>query len=320
MSSEPNIQQQVAQLQAQLIAVATAKENTTSEGKGFPDAPVFDGSKPEELRTWILQLRNKLSAQPSRYPTEEVSLRYALNRLSGTALNLVRSHISETTGQIKFKTLNELLDLLRQAFDDPDRARTAAREIRKLRQKNSTFAAYLADFGRLIGDLDWNEEVQKEQLYEGLSEEIKDALITTRPKGPTLKAFVQTCKELDNRIRARNAERNSRSTQRPPFRSATASTSGTTPSTPIPKNPTATNSGYYGAAPMDLSAVQKNTERNRIKQERITKGECFYCGNTGHYLRECPQRAAAHARRLTMAAATITVDPEATPSTEQSEN
>jgi predicted RNA-binding Zn ribbon-like protein len=185
----------------------------------------------------------------------------------------------------------------------------------------------LADFGRLIGDLDWNEEVQKEQLYEGLSEEIKDALITTRPKHPTLKVFVQTCKELDNRIRARNAERNSRSNQRPPFRPATASTSGTTtqtPSTPIPKNPTATNSGYYGAAPMDLSAAQKITERNRIKQERITKGECFYCGNTGHFLRECPHRAAAHARRLTMAAATITVDPapapEITPSTEQSEN
>jgi hypothetical protein len=327
MTTNPDIQQQVAQLQAQLIALAT-KDTTASDGKGFPDAPVFDGTKPEELRTWILQLRNKLAAQPSRYPTEETSLRYALNRLSGTALNLVRSNISETSGQIKFKTLNELLDLLRQAYDDPDRARTAAREIRKLRKKNSTFAAYLAEFGRIIGDLDWNEEVQKEQLYEGLSEEIKDALITTRPKQSTLKAFIQTCKELDNRIRARNAERNSsRSTPRPPFRSTTASTSGSTTQTPptsIPRNPTATNSGYYGAAPMDLSATQKNAERNRIKQERIARGECIYCGITGHFLRECPQRAAAHARRLTMAAATITVDPatvpEATPSIEQSEN
>jgi hypothetical protein len=117
----------------------------------------------------------------------------ALNRLPGTALNLVRSQISETTGQIKLKTLNELLDLLQQAFDDPDRAETAAPEICKLCQKNSTFTAYLADFGRMIGDLDWNEEVQKEQLYEGLSEEIKDVLITTRPKQSTLKAFVQTC-------------------------------------------------------------------------------------------------------------------------------
>jgi hypothetical protein len=87
----------------------------------------------------------------------------------------------------------------------------------------------------------------------------------------------------------------------------------------MPKNPTGTNSGYYGAAPMDLSAAPKSVERNRIKQERIAKGECIYCGNTGHYLRECPQCTAAHARCLTMAAATITVD-EVTPSTEQSEN
>jgi hypothetical protein len=132
------------------------------------DVPVFDGTKPEELCTWILQLRNKFAAQPSHYPTEEVSLRYALICLSGTALNLVRSNILETGRQIKFKTVNEVLDLLRQAYYDHDRARTAPCEIRKLRQENSTFAAYLAEFGCLIGDLDWNEEVQKEQVYEGL--------------------------------------------------------------------------------------------------------------------------------------------------------
>jgi hypothetical protein len=322
MDTEPTLQQQLARL----IAVATARETHNPEGKGFPDAPIFDGSKPEELRTWILQLRNKLAAQPTRYPDDHACLRYAFNRLSGSALNLVRSYVSETTGRIRLDSLNALLDLLRQAFDDPDRTRTANREIRKLRQKNGTFAAYLAEFGRIIGDLNWNEDAQKEQLYEGLSDEIKDALVTTRPRSDSLTHFVQTCRELDNRIRARAAERapSSKNNQRPPARFGTTTTNPPTPAPTTPKNPTGTNSGHYGAAPMDLSATQKNPEKIRIRQERMARGECLYCGEVGHFLRECPRRAAAQARRLTVAAADVASNPAPTPeaaiSTEQSEN
>jgi hypothetical protein len=69
------------------------------------------------------------------------------------------------------------------------------------------------------------------------------------------------------------------------------STSGSmtqTPSISIPKNPTATNSGYYETTPMYLFATQKNTERNRIKQEHIARGENIYCVITGHFLDEYP--------------------------------
>jgi hypothetical protein len=149
-------------------------------------------------------------------------------------------------------------------------------------------------------------------------------LITTCPKQSTLNAFIQTFQELDNRIRARNAEPiSSPSTPQLGFRFTTASTSGSTTQTPpfsIPKNPTATNSGYYGAAPMDLSVTKKNTERNDIKQECIARGECIYRGITGHFLCKCPECATAHIHHLMITAATITFDPasvlEATTSTE----
>ena len=97
--------------------------------EGVPDAPIFDGGKAEELRTWIIQLRNKLAAQPHRYPDDQACLRYAVNRLSGAALCLIRGYVSENTGRIRLESLNAHLDLLRQAFDDPDRTRTANREI-----------------------------------------------------------------------------------------------------------------------------------------------------------------------------------------------
>jgi len=37
-----------------------------------------------------------------------------------------------------------------------------------------------------MGDLNWNEEAQREQLYEGLSDEIKDALVTSCPRSDSL--------------------------------------------------------------------------------------------------------------------------------------
>ena len=90
---------------------------------------------------------------------------------------------------------------------DPDRALTANREIRKLRQRNGTFSAYLGEFGRLMGDLNWNEEAQRQQLYEGLSDEIKDGLVISCPWTDSMAHLIQMCKELDTRFRARAAER-----------------------------------------------------------------------------------------------------------------
>jgi len=169
-----------------------------------------------------------------------------------------------------------------------------------------------------MGDLNWNEEAQKEQLYEGLSDEIKDALVTSRPRSNSLGHLIQICRELDNRIRARATERvHPGRTQRLPH---SGPSSASTP-TLAPANPTGTNSGQYGVAPMDLSATQRTAEKNRIRQERMARGECLYCGTVGHFLRECPERAASRNRRLAMAATVnTTAEPDAAVPNEQSGN
>ena len=237
-----------------------------------------------------------------------------VNCLLGASLNLIRAYVSENTGQIQLESLKALLDLLSKAFDDPDRTCTTNREIRKLKQKSSTFAAYFTEFGRIMGDLNWNEEAPRKQLYEGLSDEIKDALVTSHPRSDSMGHLVQICWVLDNRIRARAAERIITShTPRPSCSGTTVPSAATIPA-PTTPNPTGTNSGHYGAAPMDLSATQRTAEKNRIRQERMARGECLYCGTVGHLLRECPKRAASQNRRLAVAAtvdATADREPEA---------
>ena len=41
--AKSTLEQQLTQLQAQHVAVAMARENPNCSGKGFPDAPFFDG-------------------------------------------------------------------------------------------------------------------------------------------------------------------------------------------------------------------------------------------------------------------------------------
>jgi len=128
-ASGSTLEQWFTQLQVQVVAMATAQGGANTNPKGFPDAPIFDDSKAEELSPWIIQLRKKLAAQPHRYPNDQACLRYAVNRLSGAAICRIHCYVSENTGQIWLESLHALDDLLRQEFDDPDRTRTANHEI-----------------------------------------------------------------------------------------------------------------------------------------------------------------------------------------------
>jgi hypothetical protein len=65
--------------------------------------------------------------------------------LTKAALNQLRVYADEDTGDIALDSLNNLLTVLRQAYDDPDRSRTGAREFRGLQQKNLPFSTYLTD-------------------------------------------------------------------------------------------------------------------------------------------------------------------------------
>jgi hypothetical protein len=84
--------------------------------------------------------------------------------------------MSEDTGAINIGTLNELLAVLRQAYDNPDRAHTARIAARTLKMRPLQFSAYLVAFRRLIGDLDWDDGAQRDQLNEGLTAQMKRSL------------------------------------------------------------------------------------------------------------------------------------------------
>jgi hypothetical protein len=71
-----------------------------------------------------------------RYCSETTRIRYAFSSLSGATLNHVHSEEDESTANIHFNGLNELLKILKQAYDNPERVYAAAHEISGPCQKN----------------------------------------------------------------------------------------------------------------------------------------------------------------------------------------
>jgi hypothetical protein len=175
-----------------------------------------------------------------------------------------------------------LITILENAFGDPDRVRTAERNLQNLRQKNRNFSDYLADFPRYAAEVSWNDAAKRTSLYEGLSSELKDALVTMETPD-ALDQYIVLLKRVDNKIRARAAERKGTS-------STWRNTTQTTTPTPKPAPPPATTTASgTQAGPMDLSAGRRRLSPAQ-REDRIRRGLCLYCGGAGHMARQCPNR------------------------------
>jgi hypothetical protein len=189
-------------------AQAAAQNGGAGRSGSYPDMPMFGGTT--DTRTWITQLRNKLRAQPTRYSTEEARLRYAFSRLDGGALDSVRHFMSEETGDVALASLSDLLTILLQNFDNPNRVATAQAKMKSLKHGTGSLMTYLASFRQWIADLpDVREEAMKVWLWDGLLSQLKDALAAreTDCRCQSLPAMIDICKDVDTWNRERAQER-----------------------------------------------------------------------------------------------------------------
>ena len=171
--------------------------------ESIPKPQEFDGSQ-DHLRPFIAQLRTKFLGDAHRFVDVQHRLAYAVGFLKGKAYEQILPLINE--GNINIASVEALITLLENAFGDPDRVRTAERNLQNLCQKNRNFSDYLADFQRYAAEVSWNDAAKRTSLYEGLSTELKDALVTLDTPDE-LDQYIILLKRVDNKIRARTAER-----------------------------------------------------------------------------------------------------------------
>ena len=272
------------------LANASSQSNKSHRSTKHPDPSPFGGDK-AELRGWMTQLRIKMNINKDHYPTEQSKLAYALSRLKEKALEQLQPYL-ERDGNIALADMDAFYAKLQLAFGDPDRKATAQRELQQLRQKNKEFYLYLSDYQRLVPDTGFDDEAKRSILLDGLSDELKSALITVDLPA-SLDDTIQVLQKIDNRFRSVQAS------LRKPF-SYGASRSSSAPSTPSAPNiktssgpttpaPRPAHTPYSDSDVMDLSTSRRRgpitpAERSR----RMNEGLCMYCGGSGHFANACP--------------------------------
>ena len=138
--------------------------------------------------------------------------------------------------------------------------------------------------------MDWNDGAKRHSLVRGLSSELKDALVTM-DLPESFPEFAALLQRLDNRIRARSAERHG---SRTPGYRPVASEVPVVRTQPAQGNPDPTPmTVQHDHVPMDTSALRRRLAPEE-RARRIAEGRCLYCGGQGHMARECGVKPENH--------------------------
>ncbi|KAH0608719.1 uncharacterized protein H6S33_001853 [Morchella sextelata] len=150
--------------------------DTTYRSEKLRDPEVFRGDRDRErLHLFKQQMKIKLLGNADRYPTLQSKLSYAFSRLEGVAANQFLQYVGE--GSITLPSMVRFYEVLDTASGDPDRMRTARRNLRNIRQRNRTFADYFAEFQRYAAESGMDEASRIEALMEGINAELDESMI-----------------------------------------------------------------------------------------------------------------------------------------------
>jgi hypothetical protein len=305
--------QQRDRVQLQLEALQAQHSQQRPAGitksERLPDPAVFDGT-PDKLEGFLLELRGKMSMNADRFPLPQDKLWYAVTRVSGKAKDQVLPYCVGSS--VNLTNLAAFEELMQNAFGDPDRRGTAQTTIQHLRQRNQDFSVYLAEFNRHIGYTQWNDEAKKSALLAGISDELRQHLITVDTTELDTNGLIRTLQNIDNRHRA--AQLASRANTRPRVTTPQprAFTTNTTPVTPqLPRAWGSAFGTHSSASPSPFSTAQQVTTTTAVapaaggdpmdlsvarprgplslteKTYRMQNNLCLYCGGEGHKAMAC---------------------------------
>lgn len=275
----PQVANNLAQLEKQIVFLTEqlrqVQTSSDSGGRKEPRMALPDKYSGElrTLRDFLASVRTIFRAQPSRYPTAEIQVAFTASLLSGQALSWFR--ITEANNPEVLHNFNSFSQALERMFGDPNRQQYAQRELRRIKQGRSSALNYSTKFRELALDAHFNDEAHQSMFYEGLNEEVKDALSVLPEPPETFDDLVRIVLRIDNRLTERRREKRQSWISHPP------------------RNQNSHPPSNQNPMQMDLDSLLPR--RRLSKAEKARRRElnlCLYCGDEGHVARTCPNKAA----------------------------
>jgi hypothetical protein len=275
-SKTPSAEEATAPNVGETLPPAPRSASSARISEKLPDPEKFDGSR-ENLRPFLQQIHAKMIANADRFTTRTSRLTYIAGRLSGKAYNLILPRM--VFGVPQFPDYPDLLEYLEVAFGDPDRVQNAQNRLYRLKQRDQDFNTFLSEFQRLALEGEVPEDALSPLLFQNISRDLQDMLLHNPTPSREYHQFANHLQSLDNRYRQHQIQ-----TRQPrpapkkesfPRRYSPKPQRGRSPPTaPVP-----------AGEPMDLGNQRRYNRPNR----RRDNNQCFRCGSSNHYLRDCPE-------------------------------
>ena len=95
--------------------------------------------------------------------------------------------------------MEALIDILEEAFSNPNRVAEVEAKLCSLQQGNHEFTSYYAEFQRSASEVKWDETAKLSALRRGLTYHLQNDLVMIDKEPETIAAFVALCNKLDTK-------------------------------------------------------------------------------------------------------------------------
>uniref|UniRef100_A0A8C7PKC4 CCHC-type domain-containing protein n=1 Tax=Oncorhynchus mykiss TaxID=8022 RepID=A0A8C7PKC4_ONCMY len=290
-----NLSASLTQIQDQLSLLAIHSPPVSPISPAVSDAVSFREPKvptPDKYegdlgrcRSFLMQCGLVFDLQPHSYATDKARIAFVIELLRGRALEWA-SAVWERQGTC-MASYQQFTGEMRRLFDHPVRGKDAAKRLFTLRQGARSVADFMIEFRTLSVESGWNEESLQAAFYQGLSEQLKEELISY-PEPSDLDSLVTLSIRVDNRVRERRREKqwgpSNQSATRLPFGS------GSEPERIDRYSPHEISGGVLPPDPEPMQVGRHGLTKEERQRRRETNS-CLYCGSSGHYISACPQRS-----------------------------
>jgi hypothetical protein len=233
--------------------------------------PTFTGEDDVTFEYWELRVRDKLSANADHYENASQRLAAVKGWAGGEAAKQLL-HRSRPGAANPYKDAEDVIQHLKDIYDDANKVQKAEVAFRKLRMKPSDpFQKFLSDFTYLAQESEQPDKTWKKELYRRLPDQLqKQVMLLASDEGVTFNQFTRQCSTASDYLNEQFNARNDR-------RAAGGNNNN--------RNPPQNGNKQKEKDTEKLNPIGGAAKKEKRDRKDIT---CFKCQEKGHYASECP--------------------------------